>query len=429
MSIRDLEIARARATQNPRSKFLPAFADAVPLDMPVARAYAPLLEPARYKGAKGGRGAGRSHNFADLLIDMMLQRKRRALCLREVQKSLDQSVKQLIEDKIRQRRLTHYFKPMEASIRGPHGGRIVFQGMQNHNADSVKSLEAFDIAWVEEAHRLSQRSLDLLRPTIRAPGSELWFSWNCETPDAPVDKLLVGANAVSNSIVVHTTYMDNPWVTDELLLEAEYDRRSDLDKYNHVWLGQYLQRSKATVFLRVRVGTYEEIEEIRKTVPPMYGVDFGFAQDPTVLLRGHYVPGKPTDTLYITGEAWKIGCEIDHTPALFNNAMPEAKDHVIRADGARPETISYLQRHGFPRIEAAKKGAGSIVEGVEFLRALQIVICPTCVHTQTEFTHYKYKTHPLTGDVLPELPDAKNHTIDAARYMIERIRRGRRGVF
>ena len=126
-------------------------------------------------------------------------------------KTLNQSVKKLLELKIEALGVGSMFEVQESVIKTPHGGLIIFQGMQNHTADSIKSLEGYDIAWVEEAQTLSQRSLDLLRPTIRKPGSELWFSWNPNLEGDPVDKLLRGDNPPPGSIVVQANYKDNPF--------------------------------------------------------------------------------------------------------------------------------------------------------------------------------------------------------------------------
>ena len=131
----------------------------------------PLLEPSRYKGAWGGRGSGKSHLFAELMIEMhIMNQKRRSVCVREIQKSLNQSVKRLLETKIEAMNAGFYFEVQDSVIKSRQGdGAIIFQGMQNHTADSIKSLEGYDCAWVEEAQSLSQTSLDLLRPTIRKP--------------------------------------------------------------------------------------------------------------------------------------------------------------------------------------------------------------------------------------------------------------------
>jgi phage terminase large subunit len=384
------------------------------LEIQTPRAYLPFLQPSRYKGAHGGRGSGKSHFFGELLIERSICEKLDAVCVREVQKSLDQSVKKLLENKIESLNAGAYFEVQDQRIFSSKGGRIIFQGMQNHTADSIKSLEGYDVAWVEEAQSLSQFSLDLLRPTIRKPGSELWFSWNPRDAVDPVDVLLRGENPPPDAIVRQVNYSDNPFFPDVLREEMEYDRRRDPDKYAHVWLGAYRNNSEARVFRNWKV---EEFDTPRGA-SFHFGADWGFSVDPTVLVRC-YLDGR---VLYIDHEAYMVGCEIDRIPDLFRT-VPESEKWFITADSARPETISYVQRHGFPRVGPAVKGAKSLDEGVEFLKSFDIVVHPRCVNTINELSTYSYKVDENTGKVLPVLSDKDNHVIDAVRYALEGLRR------
>jgi phage terminase large subunit len=406
------------------------------LSIPTPRVYVPLLGKGRYKGAFGGRGSGKSHFFAELLIERCIaEPDTRAVCVREIQKSLDQSVKQLLEDKIKALGVGSYFEVLDTEIHllddnGKRAGRIIFQGMQNHTAESIKSLEGYNLAWVEEAQSLSQRSLDLLRPTIRSPGSELWFSWNPKRKTDPVDVLLRGEHRPPSAVVVKANFTDNPWLPEELRADLEWDRERDLDKYRHVWLGEYQTISKATVFRNWKV---EEFTAPADAIH-RFGADWGFSVDPSVLIRCHIIGRK----LYVDQEAYKVGCEIDETPALFagndtqapprwtnekqHRGIPGALTWTIRADSARPETVSYMQRRGF-KIIPAVKGPGSLEDGVEFLKTYDIIVHPRCTHTVDELTSYSFKTDPLTDEVLPVLEDKKNHVIDALRYACEGLRR------
>ena len=377
----------------------------------------PLLAHARYLGAYGGRGSGKSHHFAEALIEKCIQDKTDAVCLREIQKSLKFSVKKLLENKISSMNAGAYFEVQQEQIKCKNGGVIIFQGMQDHTSESIKSLEGFKIAWFEEAQTASQRSLDLLRPTIRAPGSELWFSWNPRFATDPIDRLLRGESIPACALVVEANYADNPWLPQELIDEIEYDKRRDTDKYAHIWLGKYQSNTSARVF---KNWTVEEFET-DPTATIRQGADWGFSVDPTVLVQAYIVGRK----LYIPHEAYRIGCEIVDTPELFMS-LPDAEKWPMVADSARPETISHLQRHGFPKITGAIKGAKSVEEGIEFLKSFDIVVHPRCTHTIDELTLYSFKVDPMDeSKILPLLADKDNHVIDALRYALEGARRAR----
>lgn len=217
--------------------------------IPTARIFAPLLRPARYKGAHGGRGSGKSHFFAGAMVEQaMLRPGFRGVCIREVQKSLKESAKRLIEDKLEEHAVGAGFDVHAAEIRTPGGGVIIFQGMQDHTAESIKSLEGFDVAWVEEAQAFSQRSLTLLRPTIRKDGSELWFSWNRTRRNDPVDLLLTGDKAPSDCAVVNANWRDNPWFPGVLDQERRDDLRHRPEQYAHVWEGDHATVTEGAYF-------------------------------------------------------------------------------------------------------------------------------------------------------------------------------------
>lgn len=383
------------------------------------RAFAPLLGRSRYKGVHGGRGSGKSHFFAELLIERQLTEKCDAVCIRENQLSLSQSVKKLLEAKIEAMNAGAYFEVQDARIKNHLGGVTIFQGMRNHTADSIKSLEGYNIAWVEEAQTLSQKSLDMLRPTLRAAGSELWFSWNPRKDTDPVDTLLRSDAPPPDSIIVEANFFDNPYFPDVLRAEMEYDKSRDLDKYSHIWLGQYEQNSEARVFRNWRIEEFEAPEGVTFRM----GADWGFSVDPSCLVRC-YIDGR---TLYVDYEAYQVGCEIVNLPELFMS-VPESEKWPIVADSARPETISHLRKNGFPRILAAVKGARSIEEGIEWLKSFDIVVHPRCKHLIDELTLYSYKTDALTGLVMPILADKDNHVLDSLRYALEGVRRAQKAI-
>lgn len=213
-------------------------------------AFGPLLQPARYKGVHGGRGSGKSHFFAErLIVDSIKRPGLRSVCIREVQKTLAQSAKLLLEDKITKLGVAAQFDITRDEIRTPGGGLIIFQGMQDHTAESIKSLEGFDRAWIEEAQTLSTRSLTLLRPTIRAEGSEIWASWNPRRKTDAIDEFLRGQEP-QGSIVLQANWKDNPWFPATLDAERRIDLGTYPDRYDHIWEGGYATALEGAYFAK-----------------------------------------------------------------------------------------------------------------------------------------------------------------------------------
>lgn len=374
----------------------------------------PLLNPTRYKGAYGGRGSGKSHFFAEMLIEQcIINPHLKAVCVREIQKSLKFSSKQLIEDKIKALGVSSYFDITMTEIRSKQGdGIIIFQGLRDFNADSIKSLEGFDIAWVEEAQSLSDRSFKLLRPTIRKQDSELWFSWNPENETDPVDKFF-RENAPNNAVSVFVNSEDNPFLPETLKLEREQDRVRMLpEDYTHVWEGGYNKKSNALIFReKYRVDYFEP----KQNWVRLYGLDFGFSADPTAAIE--VFVDDVSNTLYIHREANKVGLELDDTAPFIIEVMPEIVNYVVRADNSRPESISYLKRNGLPKIVGEPKL--KIEDGIGFIKQFNdIVIHPQCKETIKEFGLYQYKVDKRSGDILPDIVDKYNHNIDSIRYAL-----------
>lgn len=336
--------------------------------------------------------------------------------MREVQKSLDQSVKRLLENKIQEYNAGYYFDVQRGLIKAKHGdGRIIFTGMQDHTADSIKSLEGYKICFVEEAQGISAHSLKLLRPTFRAEDSEMRFVWNPRYPTDPVDALLRG-DPPPGAVVHKVNWRDNPFFPKVLLDEMMYDKGRDYEQYLNVWEGEYETAGEARVFKNYSVQEFTTPEDAEFLI----GLDFGFAVDPTAANRCFVVGRK----LYIDYEAHSFGCEIEDTPALLAS-IPDAHLWPCCADSARPETIRYMQKHGYPKMVSAVKGKNSVREGIAWLKSFDIVIHPRCVNTIDEFNKYSLKKD-RQGVILPIPEDANNHHIDAIRYACESYRR--RGV-
>lgn len=348
------------------------------------------------------------------------------VCLREVQKSVEFSVKREIVSTIGDLNIGDHFDIQDKKIVSRHGGVTIFDGMQNFNADNIKSLSRFHRAWVEEAHSLSHKSLEVLRPTLREDGSELWFSWNPDKASDAVEQFFCGDNKPDDSVIVTANYTDNPWFPDVLRKEMEHDHRAMFRgtdaqkkaataKFNWIWRGMYREAGDALVFTNWKVQEFETDEGALFR----YGADWGFSIDPSVMVRC-YVDGR---RLFIDYEAYEVGCEIDRLPDLFMT-VPDAERWPSVADSARPETISYMKRHGFPRMSSAIKGKNSVDEGVQWLQSMEIIVHPRCQHTIDELSTYSYKIDPDTAKPIPAFEDKNNHVIDAIRYACESARRG-----
>jgi phage terminase large subunit len=374
-----------------------------------------LNEPARYLVAHGGRGSAKSWSICRRLLREALWKPVRVLCAREIQLSIEESVHHLIQSQIVELGLGDYFEVLEKRITSRAGAEFVFAGLRS-NVTKLLSMEGVDRVWVEEAAAISHNSWEKLIPTIRRPGSQILVSFNPDLEDDPTYKRFI-KSPPPDAIVRKVSWRDNPFFPEELRREKAYLATVDPDAYEHVWEGACRSHSDAQVFRdKFAVLAFESEAEWDG---PYYGADFGF-NDPTVLVRC-WIGGR---TLYIEHESYAVSCDIDRTPALFDG-VPESRRHVIRADSSRPETISYLQNHGYPEIVGVQKWPNSVSEGVQYMRQFErIVIHPRCEHTAAEFLLYSFKVDRLSGDVLPELADKHNHCIDAIRYAIAPLIKG-----
>lgn len=376
-----------------------------------------LFEPSRYKVAHGGRGGAKSWGFARALLILAAQKRMRVLCARELQLSIADSVHKLLKEQIEALGLGHIYTVLESVIRGANGSEFIFSGLKS-NATKIKSMEGVDICWVEEAQTVSADSWEILIPTVRKEASEIWVSFNPEQEeDATYQRFI--KNPPPGAAVVEIGWQDNPWLPAVLLEEKNYLYRVDPEAAAHVWGGKTWRITNAQVLRgRYVVESFEPVTEGRNAWSgPHYGADFGFAVSPTVLVRS-WVDKR---VLYIEHEAYGVGVDIEDTPELFDK-VPGAKEHTIRADCARPETISHMRRHGYGRMLGCTKWQGSVEDGVEHLRSYErIVIHPRCPHTAEEARLWSYKTDRLTGDVLPVLVDRHDNAWDATRYALEPI--------
>lgn len=364
----------------------------------------------RYTCYYGGRGSAKSWSIARFLVALAAVNKTRVLCTRELQSSIADSVYRLLIDTIDILKLNNYYETTKSSIISNIGSEFLFKGLR-HNILEIKSLEGVDCCWIEEAQSVSNESWDILIPTIRKNGSRILISFNTgEEKDPTYQRFVV--NPPDDCITKKVSFRDNPYFPDTLEKERLYLQRIDPGAYEHVWEGNPLSISNACIFKgRWRVDEFEAPKGTRL----LYGADWGFSQDPTTLVRT-FIQGKK---LCIEYEAYGVGVELDEIPQLFNS-IPGAKDWPIKADNSRPETISYVRKqHGF-NISAAKKWAGSVEDGIAYLKKFEeIVIHPRCKHTIEEAKLYSYKTDSKTGEVLPIIVDKHNHCFDGIRYSLD----------
>ena len=373
----------------------------------------------RYRGAYGGRGSAKTRTFALMTAVWAYKRDMAGdsgviLCAREFMNSLEESSLEEVKQAIRSTEwLLPHFIIGEKFIK-TRSGRIsyVFAGLR-HNLDSIKSKARILLAWVEEAETVSEMAWQKLEPTVREHQSEIWVTWNPEKRGSATDERY-RQHKPENSKIVEMNYHDNPWFPAELEQTRLADKqRLDDATYRWIWQGDYLEQSEAQIFR-------DKFKELMFTPQsdfngPYYGLDFGFANDPTAAVKCWVF----NNDLYIEYEAGKVRLELDETAEFITQRIPEFAQHKVRADSARPEAISYLRRHGVPQMEGVKKWQGSVEDGIEHIKSYnKVYIHPRCKETLNEFRLYSYKTDRLSGDVLPQIIDANNHYIDALRYAL-----------
>lgn len=378
------------------------------INLKVANVYKPLWKnPKRRNYIYGGRGSGKSHDVAEYCLFRAYQSKIKVLCTRELQNSIADSVYSLLKNKITDMHLDFFFTVYKDRIVGNNGSEFIFKGIHN-NVSEIKSMENISIAWLEESQSLSRESIDVIVPTIRAPGSILIFTFNPYKDNDPI--YMEMKNATEDDLVIKANYSDNPWFPEELKLEMERDKKNDYQKYLWVWEGECLGLSDAQIFR----GKYVvENFETPKNADFHFGADWGFANDPTTLVRSFIIG----NDLYIDMCAGKVGCDLEDTPSLFNE-VKGSSIYPIYADSARPETISFMRSKHY-NVIAAEKWNGSVEDGIQYLRSFSCIhIHERCKAVAEEFDLYQYKVDRQTGEILRIPVDKFNHYIDAIRYSL-----------
>lgn len=373
------------------------------------------------RGAHGGRGSGKTRTFALMAAVQGFRLAQSGvsgvvLCGREFMNSLEDSSMEEIKQAIAETPwLAAQYEVGERYIRTRcRRVSFVFAGLR-HNLDSIKSKARILLAWIDEAETVSEIAWTKLIPTIRGiEDAELWVTWNPEKKESPTD-IRFRLKAATDAKIVEMNFEDNPWFPAVLERARLEDRRimSDCD-YRWTWEGAYRENSDAQIFANKYI--VQDFTPNDNWDGPYCGVDFGFAQDPTAAIRCWVSDNR----LYIDYDAGKVGLELDDTAKYITDRIPDFEQYTSRADSARPESISYLKRHGMPRIKGVKKGKGSVEDGIEFIKSFEgIVIHSRCEQTAKEFANYSYKEDRLSGDVLPVVMDSWNHYIDALRYALQ----------
>ncbi len=376
----------------------------------------------RYRVLYGGRGSGKSFAAADIMLIDALENGGMTLCARQFQASMRDSVHRLLIERAESIGVHRFFEWGKDYFRTKSGDDFVFVGLHN-NIQSIKSLQGAKRCWVEEAETITENSWKVLTPTLREAGSYFVVVFNPDSADDPTYKRFV-LNPPEDCISAKVNFCDNPFFPEVLEKERQELMRNDPEAYAHIWLGECRSHSDAQIFRgKWRVADIPD-QMPEDAAGPYYGADWGFAKDPTALVRCYVHAGR----IYITHEAFQTGCEIDSLPALFDN-IPGVRQHTIRADSARPETISYMARQGF-NIIPCEKGKGSVESGISWLRKHEeIIIHPRCRNIMDEFRLYSYKIDRLSGDVLPSIVDKWNHGIDALRYAFQPLMRNDDRIF
>ena len=375
----------------------------------------PLFTPHRIKVLKGGRGSGKSWTVAQALLSIGYDQKKRILCAREIQKSIQDSSYKLLVDQIERLDLGAHYEVLKTEIRGTNGTEFLFRGLGNLTAESIKSFEGVDLVWVEEAHTVSARSWELLTPTIRKPGSEIWITYNPDEETDPVDVNFVQRNP-PDCVVTEVNWNDNPWFPEVLKAEKDYLYAVDPDTAAHVWGGGYRRISDAQILRgRWKVKEFAPVDGMWDG--PYHGIDFGFSQDAGTMVRCWIWEGD----LYIEYEAAGLEVDTDELPDLWDE-IPGARSFIARADNSRPETISAVRRAGYNRVIGCKKWKGCEEDGIDHLRTYKnIFIHPRCKLAVEEAKNWSWKKDRLTGDILRVTTGKFDNTWAAVRYALEPI--------
>ncbi len=386
------------------------------MEIPLVEPFTPLFDPEdpnykkRYLVYHGGRGSAKSTHAAMACLTRGFYNKEKILCARQFQNSIKDSVLALLDEQINAMQMSDFYDVQRDAIYGANGTEFIFRGIHN-NTQSIKSISGVTLCWIEEAQSLSEKSYEVLIPTIRAPGSQFIITYNTDLETDPTYQRF-NINPPPNAFVRKVNYDENPFFPAVLRQEMEWCRSVDTDAYMHIWEGEPRVHSDAQIFN----GKWE----ISRFEPPagvefLHGLDFGFSVDPTAATRCYI----HDQCLWIYQESYHHKLDTDFMADTIKRDIPGIEKFVCRADSARPETISYLQRHGMPNVTGVEKWTGNREDAITHCRSYKkIMIHEQCKHMIQEAKLYSWKIHKQSGDILPEAEDKNDHVWDSVFYAL-----------
>jgi len=353
----------------------------------------------------GGRFSLKSHTVARILLIRARQSKIRVACFREFQNSIADSSYQLLSDLIKEYGLTDFQITNNSIVNTVNGSDFIFKGLWN-NEQSIKSIEGIDIAWIEESQTVSEKSLEVLTPTVRKGGSQLIYTYNRLLEEDPVHKRLV-IEGRPNTLIINVNYdiaLKYGMMPEVIRLEMEDDKKNRPGLYKHKWLGEPYSLERKIY------KDWAIIEEIpHEARLERYGLDFGYSNDPTSIVA-----------IYKYNGGFIID-EITYQKGLSNKQIADILKNVDRAlviaDSAEPKSIDELKLYGI-NVLPCVKGKDSINQGIQYVQDQRISVTKRSDNILREYKNYLWQTDK-NGKII-NVPEAGfDHSMDAIRYGLD----------
>lgn len=379
----------------------------------LSKKYLQLFRPGfTHKAVFGGRGTSKTTSNAIYVVLRMDAAYTTFVGLRKRQVSIRHSVKRSIERAIRTLGLTHRFEITAFEIRNKFTGSIAFfRGLEHDSDETTRGLEGVDIFWLDEARNVSQEALSNLLRVIRERGAELLTSWNPLDPEDPIEKLYRGNNPPKSLLLIETGIEDNPAFFASPMAE-EYWRLKAADEaaWRHVYGGAYDTRAGVRIYDNVEVG--ELPARYLDGERPAYGLDLGYVNDPTAIVRVWVLEAHKT--IYVDREAVGYGADHDELTDLLDAVLDDKTD-LVTSDNSEQRTTDALNRDGY-NIAVTKKGGGSVVAGIRLVKGYRFIVHPECTNVIDETKRYRWKIDRQGNRTT--VPIGPDHTLDAIRYAV-----------